>query len=74
MFWAQKAFFCSNIKSVLQSNTQFQAVKLEMQYIAFYAFLWRLWLGRCIKLKTTPINSEENSDSNNVQIYPNYEG
>ena len=27
MFWALKAFFCSNIKSVLQSNSQLQAVK-----------------------------------------------
>ena len=27
MFWALKAFFCSNIKSALQSNSQLQAVK-----------------------------------------------
>ena len=27
MFWALKAFFCSNIKSVLQSNSQLPAVK-----------------------------------------------
>ena len=27
MFWALKAFFCSNIKSVLQSDFQLQAVK-----------------------------------------------
>ena len=27
MFWALKAFFCSNIKSVLQSDSQLQAVK-----------------------------------------------
>ena len=27
MFLAQKTFFCSNIKSVLQSNSQLQVVK-----------------------------------------------
>ena len=27
MFWALKAFFCSNIKSVFQSNSQLPAVK-----------------------------------------------
>ena len=27
MIWALKAFFCSNIKSVLQSDSQLQAVK-----------------------------------------------
>ena len=27
MFWALKAFFCSNIKSALQSDFQVQAVK-----------------------------------------------
>ena len=27
MFWALKAFFCSNIKSVLESDSQLQAVK-----------------------------------------------
>ena len=27
MFWALKAFFCSNIKSVLQHDSQLQAVK-----------------------------------------------
>ena len=27
MFWALKAFFCSNIKPVLQSNSQLQVVK-----------------------------------------------
>ena len=27
MFWTLKAFFCSNIKSVLQGNPQLQAVK-----------------------------------------------
>ena len=27
MFWALKAFFCSNIKSVFQSDSQLQAVK-----------------------------------------------
>ena len=29
MFLALKAFFCSNIKSVLQSNSQLQAVKAK---------------------------------------------
>ena len=27
MFWVLKAFFCSNIKSVLQSDSQLQTVK-----------------------------------------------
>ena len=27
MIWTLKAFFCSNIKSVLQSKSQLQAVK-----------------------------------------------
>ena len=27
MFWALKAFFCSNIKPVLQRNSQLQALK-----------------------------------------------
>ena len=27
MFWALKAFFCSSIKSVLQTNSQLQAMK-----------------------------------------------
>ena len=38
MFQALKAFFCSNIKSVFQRDSQLQAVK------AWYAFLWRLKL------------------------------
>ena len=36
MFWALKAFFCSNIKSVLQSNFQLQAVKGKD---AIYSFI-----------------------------------
>ena len=27
MFWALKAFFCCNIKSILQRDSQLQAVK-----------------------------------------------
>ena len=44
MFWALKAFFCSNIKSVLQSDSQLQAVKARDAINSFVAFLWRLEL------------------------------
>ena len=44
MFWALKAFFCSNIKSVLLINFQLQAVKAKDAIHGLYAFLWRLKL------------------------------
>ena len=44
MFWALKVSFCSNIKFVLQSNSQLQAVKARDAIHGLYAFLWRLKL------------------------------
>ena len=32
-FWTLKAFFCSNIKSLLQSNSQLQAVKARDAFV-----------------------------------------
>ena len=42
MLWTLQAFFCNNIKSVLQSDYQIQALKARVQYMALHAFLWRL--------------------------------
>ena len=44
MFWELQAFFCSNIKSVLQSNSQLQTVIARDAIHGFYAFLWQLKL------------------------------
>ena len=42
MFWVLKAFFCSNIKSVLQRDSQLQAVKATD---AIYGFVCIYFYG-----------------------------
>ena len=52
MIWALKAFFCSNIKSVLQSDSQLQAVKARD---AIHGFVR---IPMAIKLRLTVVSRE----------------